>query len=153
CAALCHGGNTFTTNSFFNLGVRPGAEDGGLEEITGNQGQLAQFRIPDLRNVELRAPYMHNGRFAALEDVVEFYNRGGDFPNGNVIRPLNLTAQQKTDLVAFLKRPLTDPRVAAETPPFDRPMLYTESARVPVVSGTGIAGSAGVPQAIAVEPP
>ncbi len=154
CSSTCHLGSALTGNIFFNLGVRPGSEDGGLGEISGNPNQLAQFRTPSLRNAELRAPFMHNGRFATLEDVVEFYNRGGDFPNGNVIRPLNLSAQQKADLVALLKRPLTDPRVAAETPPFDRPTLYTESTRVPVILGTGVSGSGGsVPQAIAVEPP
>ncbi len=154
CAATCHLGSLFTGNAFFNLGVRPGSEDGGRAEVTGNSNQLAQFRTPSLRNVELRAPYMHNGRFATLEDVVEFYNRGGDFTNGNSIRPLNLSTQQKADLIAFLKRPLTDPRVTAETAPFDRPTLYTESNRVPLITGTGVSGSGGgVPQAIAVEPP
>jgi cytochrome c peroxidase len=153
CSSTCHLGSAFTGNVFFNLGVRPGSEDGGQAEITGNQNQLANFRTPSLRNVELRGPYMHNGRFATLEAVIEFYNRGGDFPNNNTIRPLNLTTQQKADLLAFIKRPLTDPRVAAETPPFDRPTLYTESNRVPVIEGTGVTGSGGVPQAIAVEPP
>jgi cytochrome c peroxidase len=154
CSSTCHLGSSFTGNSFFNLGVRPTGEDGGRAEVTGNQNQLAEFRTPSLRNIELRAPYMHNGRFAAIEDVVEFYNRGGDFQNFGVINPLNLSGQQKADLIAFLKRPLTDPRVTAETPPFDRPTLYTESNRVPVILGSGVSGSGGVvPQAIAAEPP
>jgi hypothetical protein len=100
---------------------------------------------------------MHNGRFETLEDVVEFYNRGGDFnaPNKDPrVRPLNLTAGQKADLVAFLKRPMTDARVRDELPPFDRPQLYTETNRVPVITGTGRAGSGGIiPQATAIEPP
>lgn len=102
---------------------------------------------------------MHDGKFATLEEVVEFYNRGGDFPNApnfpvNLIRPRNLTAGQKSDLVAFLRKPLTDTRVAGETAPFDRPSLYTESNRVPVIIGNGTPGSGGrVPQAIAIEPP
>jgi hypothetical protein len=101
---------------------------------------------------------MHNGRFASLEDVVDFYSRGADFPNQNnvesVIRPLNLTPQRKADLVAFLKRPLTDERVRLELPPFDRPHLYTESNHVPVVTGDGRAGAGAItPNAIALEPP
>lgn len=156
--ATCHGGPLFSDNQFHNTGVRPAAEDQGLFAVTGNQNDLAEFRTPSLRNVELRAPYMHNGRFATLEEVVEFYNRGGDFPGPNTdrnrIRPRNLTAQQKADLVAFLKRPLTDPRVAAETAPFDRPLLYSESARVPLLTGNGKAGAGGViPQATALAPP
>jgi len=157
CAA-CHGGPQFTDNQFHNTGIRPAAEDQGLFVVTGNQNDLAKFRTPSLRNVELRAPYMHNGRFATLEAVIEFYNRGGDFPAANLernlIRPRNLTAQQKADLVAFLKRPLTDPRVAAATAPFDRPMLYAESARVPRITGVGTTGTGGfVPQVTALAPP
>ncbi|MEP7337149.1 MAG: cytochrome c peroxidase, partial [Acidobacteriota bacterium] len=155
---VCHRPNLFTDDQFHNTGIRPAAEDSGLFAVTGNPQDQGKFRTPSLRNVELRAPYMHNGRFATLEAVVEFYNRGGDVnaPNleRNLIRPLNLSAQQKSDLVAFLKRPLTDPRVAAETAPFDRPMLYTESMRVPQIKGTGAAGSNGIiPQPVAIEPP
>lgn len=155
---VCHRGPLFTDDQFHNTGIRPAAEDQGRFLVTGNQNDLGRFRTAGLRNVELRAPYMHNGRFATLEEVVEFYNRGGDVnaPNleRNLIRPLNLNPQQKADLVAFLKRPLTDPRVAAETGPFDRPLLYTESMRVPQVTGTGRAGSGGIaPQVVAIEPP
>ncbi len=154
----CHAAPLFGTNQLQNTGVRPAAEDTGRFVVTNNQNDLGRFRSVSLRNVELRAPYMHNGRFNTLEEVVEFYNRGGDFPgpntNRNEIRPRNFTAQQKADLVAFLKRPLTDPRVAAELPPFDRPLLYAESMRVPQVVGTGIAGAGGlVPQVVAIEPP
>jgi cytochrome c peroxidase len=155
----CHAGNLFTNQAFINIGIRPTNEDTGRFQVTGNAQNLGEFRVPSLRNVELRAPYMHNGRFATLEDVVEFYNRGGDFPNApnfpaNLIRPRGLSAQQKADLVAFLKRPLTDSRVTAESAQFDRPQLYTESNRVPVITGTGTAGSNAImPQAIAAEPP
>jgi cytochrome c peroxidase len=154
----CHGGPLLSDQSFHNIGVRPPNEDLGRGGITGRAGDNGRFKTPTLRNVELRAPYMHNGRFATLEDVVEFYNRGGDFdaPNINhdVIHPLNLTPQQKADLVAFLKRPLTDDRVRNETPPFDRPKLFTESTRVPAISGSGRAGAGSfVPVPIAIEPP
>ncbi len=154
----CHAAPLFGTNQLQNTGVRPSAEDTGRFAVTNNQNDLGRFRAVSLRNVALRAPYMHNGRFNTLEDVVEFYNRGGDFPgpntNRNEIRPRNLSAQQKADLVAFMKRPLTDPRVASETAPFDRPMLYAESMRVPQLTGTGVAGAGGqVPQVVAIEPP
>jgi cytochrome c peroxidase len=152
----CHSGVLFTDNNFHYTGVRPTSEDTGRFQVTGNQNQLGEFRTPGLRNIEFRAPYMHNGRFATLEEVVEFYNRGGDFdaPNKNRnIRPLNLSVQQKTDLIAFLKRPLTDPRVAAQTFPFDRPKLYTESTRVPQIISSGIAGTADIiPQITAIAP-
>lgn len=145
----CHGTTQFSNGQFAHIGVRPAAEDAGAGSGT--------FKVPSLRNVQLRAPLFHNGKKAAIEDVVDFYNRGGDISEPNVppafIHPLNLSIRQKTDLAAFLKRPLTDPRVAAETPPFDRPVVYAESSRVPVVSGTGVAGSGGVPKAIAIEPP
>lgn len=97
------------------------------------------FKTPSLRNVELTGPYFHNGGQATLEQVVDFYNRGGDrrgpdgndttgfSPNGSNldadIAPLGLTSQEKADLVAFLKRPLTDDRVRWEKAPFDHPEL------------------------------
>src|SRR6185503_15704244 len=155
---VCHAGTLFSDNAFHNIGVRPQLEDTGRFQVTGNANNIGEFRTPSLRNVGLRAPYMHNGHLAALEDVVEFYNRGGDFDapniNRNLIRPLNLSAQQKSDLVAFLRGALTDARVAAGTAPFDRPALYSESNRVPQIIGNGTAGSGGVvPQVTAIEPP
>jgi cytochrome c peroxidase len=153
---LCHTKPLFSHNEFENIGVRPSNEDTGRFAITNRADDLGRFRSPSLRNVELRAPYMHTGGLKTLEEVVDFYDRGGDFPpiSRAPLRVLRLTAQQKSDLVAFLKRPLTDPRVAAETGPFDRPMLYSESMRVPQITGTGVAGGGGkIPQVLAVEPP
>jgi cytochrome c peroxidase len=156
---VCHSGPLLTNQQFHNIGVRPPIEDTGRGGVTNRSEDNGRFRTPNLRNVELHAPYMHNGRFATLEEVVEFYNRGGDFtdaPNfdDGIIRPLGLTAQEKADLVAFMKRPLTDERVRDELPPFDRPKLFTESERVPVVTGAGRAGAGGiVPEIAAVSPP
>lgn len=155
---VCHAGPLFTDNSFRYIGVRPQNEDTGRFQVTGNSNNIGEFRTPSLRNVELRGSYFHNGRFTTLEEVVAFYNRGGDFagPNKpiNLIRPLGLSGPQQADLVAFLKRPLTDPRVAAEAPPFDRPTLFTESDRVPLITGTGKPGSGGlIPQIKALSPP
>ncbi len=155
---LCHQAG-LTGDSFFrNLGVRPVEEDEGRFEVTGATRELGAFRTPSLRNVGLRAPYMHNGRFGSLEEVVEFYDRGGDFsgPHQNIqMRQLNLRSDEKADLVTFLKNELTDQRVASESGPlFDRPMLYTESARVPRVTSEGTTGSGGlIPQVTALEPP
>lgn len=154
---FCHGGPLLSDQTFHFIGVRPQAEDIGRQTVTGSNNDRGKFKTPTLRNLELRGPYMHNGGLATIEDVVEFYNRGGDFdaPNKDPqVHPLSLTNQQKADLVAFLKRPMTDPRVRDELPPFDRPQLYTESNRVPVITGTGRVGSGGItPQAIAIEPP
>jgi cytochrome c peroxidase len=155
---VCHAGPVFSDNSFRYIGVRPANEDTGRFQVTGNNGDIGSFRVPSLRNVELRGSYFHNGRFSTLEEVVAFYNRGGDFnaPNKplNLIRPLGLNAQQQADLVAFLKRPLTDARVTTESERFDRPVLYMESARVPLITGTGVAGSGGItPLVRAIAPP
>jgi cytochrome c peroxidase len=155
CAA-CHAGALLSDDQFHYIGVRPPAEDLGRFAQTGLAADRGRMRTPSLRNVELRGALMHNGRFATLEQVIDFYDRGGDFaaPNKDVrVRPRGLTAEQKSALAAFLRRPLTDPRVAAESAPFDRPTLYTEGAHVPQLDGVGRAGATGVPQLGALEPP
>jgi len=85
------------------------------------------FKTPTLRNVQLTAPYMHNGGMSTLEQVVEFYNRGGNFPNNKAldpdITPLNLSYEQRKNLVLFLEA-LTDPDVVYERAPFDHPQLF-----------------------------
>lgn len=86
------------------------------------------FKVPQLRNVADTAPYFHNGGVATLREVVEFYNRGGNFCRTNSadldpnIQPLNLTDLEMDDLVSFLLA-LTDPRVAVRKAPFDAPEL------------------------------
>jgi cytochrome c peroxidase len=86
------------------------------------------FKVPGLRNVELTAPYMHNGGMATLEQVVDFYSRGADFALQNAanlgprIKNLGLGPDDKAALVAFLKA-LTDERVRLEKAPFDHPEL------------------------------
>lgn len=155
---VCHAGNLFTDNSFRDIGVRPSNEDTGRFQVTGNTNNIGQFRVPSLRNASLRRRFFHNGRFTTLNEVVAFYNRGGDFPGNpnvpiNLIRPLGLGQGAQNDLVAFLQS-LTDPRVASEAGPFDRPMLYMESNRVPQITGTGRAGSGAATPAIrAISPP
>ncbi|MGH9141206.1 MAG: cytochrome-c peroxidase [Vicinamibacterales bacterium] len=99
------------------------------------------FKTPGLRNAELTAPYFHNGGAATLEDVVRFYNRGGDFAAANRhdldvdIVPLGLSEQEILDLAEFL-RALTDPRVKNESEPFDHPGLSVGNGGTPGVFTT-----------------
>ncbi len=103
----CHEGANFTLNAYANLGVgtdKP-EPDVGRFAVTKDPRDLGVFKTPTLREIEHTAPYMHDGSMATLEDVVEFYNKGG-IKNKNLdenIKPLNLTDQEKKDLVAFLK--------------------------------------------------
>lgn len=159
---LCHNsppglglGLLFSDRDFHNTGVRPIAEDVGRQAVTNLLADAGKFRTPSLRNVALRPRYMHNGRFATLMEVVEFYDRGGDFTANldPLMQPLGLSQQQKIALVAYLES-FTDPRVANETAPFDRPSLFRGSARQPQRFGVGTGGSGAlVPHAIAIEPP
>lgn len=147
-------------NGFYNIGVRPTAEDlgvGGNDPFSNplSESRLAQqgkfekllgekpnievsakdriaadgaFKTSGLRNIELTAPYFHNGGQLTLEQVVDFYNRGGDFHEQNIdnldadIEYLDLSAENKADLVDFLKS-LTDDRVRYDKAPFDHPQL------------------------------
>ena len=128
CAA-CHGTDNFVPGPVLNNnGLEFPYVDLGVGGITGNQVDNGKFKVPSLRNIELTAPYMHDGRFATLEEVVEFYDHGVvDNPNlspplrlppppGQTVGPvrsLNLTQPQKAALVAFLKT-LTDLNLAAD---------------------------------------
>jgi cytochrome c peroxidase len=155
----CHNAPLMTNETFENIGLRPDFEDYGREIVSGLPEDAGRFRGPSLRNVAFRAPFMHNGRSVTLESVMDFYNRGGDFKNPSLssfVHPLGLTAEQEQDVLAFMRDTLTDPRAVNETGPlFERPTLYTESARVPVFDGGG--GTPGpdgkIPEAIAIEPP
>ena len=155
--SFCHSGPLLTDGRFHYIGVRPTTEDLGRGALDSDAAMLGAMLTPGLRGIGERAPYMHNGRLATLEDVVEFYNRGGDFsaPNKDPrVRPRNWTQAQKAALLAFMRRPLTDPRVAAELPPFDRPTLYSETDRVPSIVAAGTPGTGGVmPRLVALEPP
>ncbi len=173
-------------NGFYNIGVRPGAEDISLADVDGaaglplSQSELLRqrvcndpsfsfmvpgrpgdaitaaplscyddiaskgfFKTPMLRNIALTAPYFHNGGQLTLEQVVEFYNRGGDFPDGfdqiplidpNIV-PLGLTMQEKADLVDFLRNALTDPRTVNQSAPFDHPQLLVVNGHLPGANG------------------
>lgn len=116
----CHRRQDFTTDEFFNIGLYDGNQlnDPGRYKITGKKEDLGKFKTPGLRNVAVTAPYMHNGMFKTLEEVVEYYNNPGAFVLNpiNIDKrlevPLGLTRQEKADLVAFLKS-LTDKRYEA----------------------------------------
>lgn len=105
----CHVGFNLTNNGFHNNGTRPDDPDFGRERITEKESDRGKFKVPSLRNVAVTAPYMHDGSIETLEAVVEHYAKGGEgHPNTDpTIHPLELTAQEKADLVAFL-RSLTD---------------------------------------------
>ena len=110
----CHSTNMFMDNLFHNNGldIEPFI-DIGRAKVTSNPLDNGKFKTPTLRNVEMTAPYMHDGRFATLEEVVEHYDSGGKY--STTVDPLmkklgvglQLSNQEKKDLVAYLKT-LTD---------------------------------------------
>ncbi len=103
----CHFGINLTDGSFANLGVgmdKPNP-DPGRYRISGRPEDWGAFKAPTLREVARSAPYMHDGSLKTLQEVVEYYNKGG-IPNKNLderIKPLNLTEQEKRDMEEFLK--------------------------------------------------
>ena len=109
----CHGPSLFTNNRYHNNGLDEFPEDPGLAAITGHPFDAGKFKTPTLRNVEYTAPYMHDGRFQTLEEVIDFYDTGTQ-PSETIDpligrrRQINLTSEEKAALVAFL-RTLSDP--------------------------------------------
>lgn len=117
----CHTAPTFATDTFRVVGVPD--EDPGRAAISSD-GLPGAFKVPTLRNIALTAPYMHNGQFATLEEVVDFYAEGGGHPfdKENIdpfVNGFDLTAQEKEDLITFLYA-LTDesglPAIPASVP-------------------------------------
>jgi cytochrome c peroxidase len=103
----CHEGPNFTANSFHNLGVgsQKATPDVGRFAVTKDPADWGAFKTPTLREIANTAPYMHDGSLATLEEVVDYYDKGG-VKNKNLderLKPLNLTAQDKKDLVEFMK--------------------------------------------------
>ncbi len=113
----CHSGTDFTNDDFKNIGLYDGKQlnDKGRFNITKDSNDLGKFKTPSLRNVAITAPYMHDGRFATLEKVVDYYNTPDAFVfspiniDSTLRNPLGLMPEEKADLVAFLKT-LTDKR-------------------------------------------
>ncbi len=159
--ASCHTSPLFTDDQFRNIGVRPVSEDTGRQAVTGNPLDAGKFKVPTLRNVGIRPRMMHNGQFATLQQVFDFYaHRNGQIPfddNLDVFfqEPIVFQPMQEQAIIDFLVNGLTDPRVEAETFPFDRPGLHQEKAEAnPLNLGGGRLGSNGqVPTIIANRPP
>ncbi len=109
----CHGDINFTNNEYLNNGLDSVFTDRGRALVTGRANDEGKFKVPSLRNVEVTGPYMHDGRFKTMEEVVEHYNSGIRLsstldPNMHTIRQgLQLTASEKRDLINFMKT-LTD---------------------------------------------
>lgn len=156
----CHSGSLFSDGQYHNLGLRPISEDAGRRSVTGLFSDRGRFKTPSLRNVDLRGRFFHTGApgIDNLNDVMVFYNNdGGPFGQNKdpLLNNLNVPGNVRPDLVAFL-RTLTDPRVANETAPFDRPTLWSERtvANPASLPFGAVAGEGGfVPQIIATAPP
>jgi cytochrome c peroxidase len=111
----CHFGPDFTNDQFKNIGLFSGNknEDLGRYLVTKNKKDKGKFKVPGLRNVIYTAPYMHDGRFKTLEEVIDYYNNP-DIANpkhknrDKLIKTLNLTSDEKKDLINFLKSASTE---------------------------------------------
>jgi cytochrome c peroxidase len=134
---FCHPPPLFTDSAFHNIGFHKPSWDPGRSAITMQSSDLGKFKTPTLRNVGLREPYglLHEGDGPGhdLNSILQLYKQGGQL-NDPDIRPLidpglvavPLTTADIADIIEFLRNGLTDPRVQAETAPFDRPHLSTE---------------------------
>lgn len=109
----CHNSPFFSSNSFFNNGIDSvtsldGFSDKGLGGITNNRLDNGKFRAPTLRNIEFTAPYMHDGRFQTLEQVLDHYASGGHYAENRdpflpQIQQVNLSAREKRQIILFMK--------------------------------------------------
>jgi cytochrome c peroxidase len=106
----CHNGPNFTDSQFHSLGL-PG-DDPGRFRVTGLEADRGRFRTPTLRNISLTGPYMHDGSVSTLAEVMAIYDAGGGAsPKSELLKPLNLTSQEKRDLIAFLESLSGTPRL------------------------------------------
>ncbi len=113
----CHFTGDFTADEFRNIGLYTGntLTDPGRYAITGKKADLGKFKTPGLRNIAVTAPYMHNGMFKTLEEVIAYYNNPEQFVKGSLNadpllrKPLGLNKREMADLAAFM-RTLTDRR-------------------------------------------
>ncbi len=118
----CHFSPDFTADEFKNIGLYNGSDtlnDVGRFGVTKDSSDLGKMKVSGLRNIAMTPPYMHNGMFQTLEEVVEYYNDPSQFVQNPInmdtllAKPLDLTEQEKADLVAFMKA-LTDEQFAAK---------------------------------------
>jgi cytochrome c peroxidase len=109
--AECHRGWSFTEGSFYDIGVAEESDIGRGRIFTNSPKLMHAFKVPTLRDVARRAPYMHDGSVATLAEVIDLYDSGGiDRPSrSELIKPLGLTEAEKTSLLAFLATLTSDP--------------------------------------------
>jgi len=114
----CHNGIDFSDYSFQSNGLKTQYEDEGRYRVTGDSSDIGTFKVFSLRNVALTGPYMHDGSLKTLQEVIEHYNQGGSqhVNQSEYIKPLGLSAGEKSDLIAFLEA-LTD-KAFTENPDF-----------------------------------
>ena len=124
--ATCHKEPLFTDNSYRNNGlvINSSLKDSGRLMITGIKSDYLKFKVPSLRNVEVTYPYMHDGRFFSLKQVLNHYTK--TFANGEILDPIlqkgvKLNEEEKTDIITFLKT-LTD-KTFLHDRRFDNPFL------------------------------
>jgi len=118
----CHSGEDFTADRFKSIGLYNGLDlkDPGRFAVTGDSSHIGDFKIPGLRNVALTAPYMHNGMFKTLKEVIRYYNNPDAVVKNSknrdlaLSRPLGLTEEEMNDVEAFLVS-LTDDRFIKKT--------------------------------------
>lgn len=132
----CHGGTLFTDHRYTSNGLDLRPPDAGRMEATGQEIDRGRFKTPSLRNVELTAPYMHDGRFATLEEVVAHYSQGvkrtanldpnlAKHPDGG----LNLSEEDQAALVAFLKTLTDEPFSGVDSPHPATDTTHQQTAR------------------------
>lgn len=156
----CHTAPFFTDFSFRNIGLRPVAEDTGRQQFTNQAADRGKFKVPSLRNVGLKPGFMHNGQFNQIPQVIGFYAaaRGPNPPQFQdnldpIIRnQVNVPGNVAPLIDDFIRNGLTDPRVANQTFPFDRPTLFREQVGLnPTAIGNGRAGTGGITPRTVVE--
>ena len=147
----CHTVPQFTDHQFYNIGLRPADEDIGRQAVTQLGGDFGRFKTPSLRNVGLRKAQMHVGWITDVQDAVDFYNaesgttrhtqftanqsgiptqNPGNFVDYSTLSFFVPSPARQAIVVDFMENALTDPRVAAEEFPFDRPALGSEIATI-----------------------
>ncbi len=147
--AMCHVPPLFTDNKYYNIGLRPAEEDAGRMNVTNNPDDYGRFKTPSLRNIGLKSAMMHVGWITDSMDAIDFYNAGTNDvtsnhvqftanqsglpnPNSPMSPPYSRVAVQtgselnQQKIADFMSNALTDPRVANEIFPFDRPTLNSE---------------------------
>ncbi len=129
---LCHKPPLFADDEFKAVGLRPAFHDFGRRDVTGDKADGGRMHIPTLRNVVLRRSFMHTGEFTTMDEVLDLYAQKArgerdTLPDGTDYAP-STDETDRAGIKAFLTEALVDPRVKAETFPFDRPQLRGERA-------------------------